>query len=101
MKVVAGGKPWRRKPSAAPAVSAASTPGGGAIEREGDRRQGRRRDHADPGGEPVDAVDQVDHVDHRDDPDHGDDVAEVDRAAAGQVEQVDRSRARAGRRKGR
>ena len=26
MKLEAGGKPWRRKPSAAPAVSAASTP---------------------------------------------------------------------------
>ncbi len=29
MKLEAGGKPWRRKPSAAPAVSAASTPAPG------------------------------------------------------------------------
>ncbi len=42
-----------------------------AFEREGDRRQGDRGDHADAGGEPVDAVEEVDHVGDGDDPEHG------------------------------
>ena len=82
MKLDAGGKPWRRKPSAPPAVSAASTPALVAVERERDHRQGRGRDHADAGGEPVDAVDEVDDVDHGDDPDDRQQLAEVDLADA-------------------
>ena len=67
MKLEAGGKPWRRKPSAPPAVSAASTP---AALRSSERAMiasATAEITQTPGGEPVDAVDEVDHVDHGDD----------------------------------
>ena len=85
MKVLAGGKPWRRKPSDAPGGERGEHAGGGAVEREGDHRQGDGGDHADAGREAVDPVDQVDHVDHRDDAEHRADVAEVDRRPPGRV----------------
>ncbi len=91
MKVLAGGKPWRRKPSEAPAVSAASTPAALRSSESAITARATPEISADAGGQPVDAVDQVDHVDHRDDADHRADVAEVDRAAAGQAEQLDRA----------
>ena len=71
MKLEAGGKPWRRKPSAAPAVSAASTPAALRSSESAITARVDRGDRADAGGEPVDAVDEVDHVDDGDDPEHG------------------------------
>ena len=59
--------------------------GGGAVEREGDHRQGQGRDHADARRKAVDPVDQVDHVDHRDDAEHRRHLAEVDRPPQGSV----------------
>ena len=91
MKLDAGGKPWRRKPSAPPAVSAASTPAPGLVERQRDHGERAGRDRADAGGEPVDAVDQVDDVDHGDDPEDRQDVAEVDVADQADVEELDRA----------
>src|SRR4029077_4690961 len=68
--------------------------GGGAFEREGDRRQGQGGDDGDAGGEAVDAVDQVDHVDDCDQAKHGGDVAELDRRPP-EVEEVDGPRGEA------
>ena len=91
MKLEAGGKPWRRKPSAAPAVSAARTR----------RRCGRATgaitasvsagDHADPGREAVHPVDEVDHVDDRDDPDHRRGCRRGRPCRQRQLEQLDRA----------
>ena len=78
MKLDAGGKPWRRKPSARAGGERGQHAGARAVQRQGDDRERRRRDHADARGQPVDAVDEVDHVHHRDDPDHRQDLAEVD-----------------------
>ena len=69
MKLEAGGKPWRRKPSAPPAVIAARMPASVRSSESAITAIADRRDRTDPGREPVDAVDQVDDVDHGDDAD--------------------------------
>ena len=89
MKLDAGGKPWRRKPSAPPAVSAARTPAPGRSSESAITASVAAEITQTPGGQPVDAVDQVDHVDHGDDPDDRQHVAEVDAADQPDVEQLD------------
>ena len=82
MKIEAGWKLCQRKPSAAPAVSAASTPGGVPVERERDHRERGRRDRAHARRQPVGAVGEVHDVHHRDHPhqrEHGAPVAELER----------------------
>ena len=59
MKTDAGWKLWTRKPSAAPAVIAASDAGAVAVQVEGDDRERDRADRADARREPVDAVGEV------------------------------------------
>ena len=56
MITVAGWKLWNRKPSEAPAVSAASTAAPGDVEVKCDDREGDAVDRTQPGRQPVDAV---------------------------------------------
>ena len=66
----AGGKLWNRKPSAAPAVSAAST-AAPPMWRSNAMIATRSRRLCTAPGQPVDPVRQVDDVHHPDQPDHG------------------------------
>ena len=65
MKIDAGWKLWIRKPSAAPAVIAASTPALRAPEVERDDRERDGADRAHARRQPVDAVGEVHDVHHR------------------------------------
>ena len=58
MKTEAGWKLWTRKPSAAPAVIAASTPAASRPRSKAMMAERHGRDRADAGGEAVDAVAQ-------------------------------------------
>ena len=71
MKIRAGKKLWRRKPSVAPRTIAERTPAFGLPSESAITANVPPAIAAHAGGEPVEAVEEVDHVHHRDDPDHG------------------------------
>ena len=71
MKIRAGKKLWRRKPSVAPKTIAEKIAAFGFPSESAITEKVTPAIAADPGGEAVEPVEEVDHVHHRDDPEHG------------------------------